>query len=226
MVEKMELEIDETEVVKMEEEKRTAEVSKKPIKSKLYLGLVLLLVLIIAGMGLYIALGEDKEEVKPAVVSFKDIGLLVTQESRSTALNNIEDAREVDLKLIKFKIPATRSQIIYGFDVVVKAGIDFEKIEWEIKNSKIEVTVPKAFVTDKYVDPDSRRYYYQNESIFTNITDEEANKLENKKFKETVEQIVESGLCQRAEKNAEVIIKNFFLKEEQYKDYEIIIDWI
>lgn len=60
--------------------------------------------------------------------------------------------------------------------MVVKAGIDFNKITWSVKNKTITVKMPESKILSCELDMDSFKVYHEEESIFTKITLKDNNK--------------------------------------------------
>ena len=77
---------------------------------------------------------------KTTKLGFEDIGELATQEAHCTEVNVTDRAK----KLFGVKVPFTQSKYIYSYDVVVKAGIDFNKIKWSVNDKTITVEMPEA----------------------------------------------------------------------------------
>ena len=129
-----------------------------------------------------------------------------------------EAARE----LFGLTIPFTESKYIYSYDIEIKAGFDFEEIEWEEKGNTIEVRLPEAEILSSEIDLDSFKIYHEDESIFREITMSENNEA-LKSMKENEEKdAVENGLLENARSNAEEILTGFFGNVYDMDEYEIV----
>ena len=129
-----------------------------------------------------------------------------------------EAARE----LFGLTIPFTESKYIYSYDIEIKAGFDFEEIEWEEKGNTIEVRLPEAEILSSEIDLDSFKIYHEDESIFREITMSENNEA-LKSMKENAEKdAVENGLLENARSNAEEILTGFFGNVYDMDEYEIV----
>lgn len=147
-------------------------------------------------------------EAKTTKLGFEDIGELATQAAYSTQVNMTEAWRE----LFGIQIPFTQSKYIYSYDVVIKAGLDFGEIQWEVDEdaAAILVKLPKARILSSEIDLDSFKVYYESESIFRPITLEENNAALTE-LKQTAEtDAVANGLLDNARSNAEMILRGFF----------------
>lgn len=180
---------------------------------------IILTVILIAIAIVVIGLGKNIwSESKTTKIGFEDIGELVTQAAYCTEVNVTEDAKE----LFGIAIPFTQSKYIYSYDIDIKAGFNFEDIEWKLNGQKIEVKLPKAKVLSNDIFLDSFKIYHEKESIFNKITLTENNEA-MKQLKESAEKnAVGNGLLDNARINAESILIGFFSKVYDLDKYEII----
>ena len=75
-------------------------------------------------------------------LGFEDIGEMATQSAYCTEISMTEADRE----FFGISIPFTQSKYIYSYDVEIKAGYDFGKIQWSVdeETKTIEVKLPEA----------------------------------------------------------------------------------
>lgn len=111
---------------------------------------------------------------------------------------------------------------IYSYDIVIKAGIDFEEIEWSEKGKKIEVKLPEVKILSSEINPDSMKIYYEEESIFRQISLEENNEAQSKMRQQAEEDAINSGLLDNARSNAETILRSFFASQYDLQEYEVV----
>ena len=174
------------------------------LTNKLVIALIIIAVLGGISLGVKQVAFTDNKTTK---LGFEDIGEVnVTDQSK---------------KLFGIKIPFTQSKYIYSYDVVVKAGIDFNKITWSVKNKTITVKMPESKILSCELDMDSFKVYHEEESIFTKITLKDNNKSFEKLKATAKKDANANGLLSNAEKNAKTIINSFFWKEYNKDEYKI-----
>ena len=107
-----------------------------------FLGWIILAVLVIV-----LALGIGKTLVnsqKTTQIGFENIGELATQAAYCTEVNVTEASRD----LWGVTIPFTQSKYVYSYDIILKAGLDFGQIQWDVdeRNHVIHVRLPEIRV--------------------------------------------------------------------------------
>lgn len=176
-----------------------------------------LLIAIVAAIGVGVRV-INVSESKTTKIGFEDIGEMATQSAYCTEVNVTEDAKE----LYGMRIPFTQSKYIYSYDIVIKAGYDFNEIEWKEKNKTIEVKLPEAKVLSNELDMDSFKVYHEEESIFSKITLEENNDAVKKMKLNDQENAIANGLLENARSNAETMLTGFFADEYDLDEYKIV----
>lgn len=176
-----------------------------------------LLMAIVAAIGVGVRV-INVSESKTTKIGFEDIGEMATQSAYCTEVNVTEDAKE----LYGMRIPFTQSKYIYSYDIVIKAGYDFNEIEWKEKNKTIEVKLPEAKVLSNELDMDSFKVYHEEESIFSKITLEENNDAVKKMKLNAQENAIANGLLENARSNAETMLTGFFADEYDLDEYKIV----
>lgn len=155
---------------------------------------------------------------KTTKIGFEDIGELATQSAYCTEVNVTEAARE----LFGITIPFTQSKYIYSYDIVIKAGFDFNEIEWSESGNTIEVRLPEAKILSSEIDLDSFELYLEDESIFREITMTENNEALKSMRQSAEDDAIANGLLENAHSNAETILTGFFGNVYDLDEYEII----
>lgn len=155
---------------------------------------------------------------KTTKIGFEDIGELATQSAYCTEVNVTEAARE----LFGITIPFTQSKYIYSYDIVIKAGFDFNEIEWSESGNTIEVRLPEAKILSSEIDLDSFELYLEDESIFREITMTENNEALKSMRQSAEDDAIANGLLENARSNAETILTGFFGNVYDLDEYEII----
>ena len=176
-----------------------------------------LLIAIVAAIGVGVRV-INVSESKTTKIGFEDIGEIATQSAYCTEVNVTEDAKE----LYGMRIPFTQSKYIYSYDIVIKAGYDFNEIEWKEKNKTIEVKLPEAKVLSNELDMDSFKVYHEEESIFSKITLEENNDAVKKMKLNAQENAIANGLLENARSNSETMLTGFFADEYDLDEYKIV----
>ncbi len=171
-----------------------------------FLGWIILAVLVIV-----LALGIGKTLVnsqKTTQIGFENIGELATQAAYCTEVNVTEASRD----LWGVTIPFTQSKYVYSYDIILKAGLDFGQIQWDVdeRNHVIHVRLPEIRVLSNEIDLDSFQLYHEAESIFREITMEENNAALTDLKKQAETHAIENGLLDGARQNAEIILTGFF----------------
>lgn len=178
------------------------------------------IILIIAGI-VILFIGVSRyflTESRTTKLGFEDIGELATQTAYCTEVNVTEAARE----LFGMTIPFTQSKYIYSYDIQIKAGLDFEEIEWEVNGSTIEVRLPETKILSSEIDLDSFKVYLEDESIYREITLEENNEALKSMKQSAEDDAVANGLLENARSNAETILTGFFGNVYDMDEYEIV----
>lgn len=186
------------------------------LKAKVLIGILSVAAVVVLLAGLKSVFFTESNITR---LGFEDIGELATQVAYCTEVNVTEASQE----LWGFKIPFTQSKYIYSYGVTVKAGIDFQKIQWEQdkKNKVIRVELPEVKVLSCEIDPESFKLYHEAESVFRQITLEENNEAMIGLKDSAEKNAVANGLLTNAEENAKEILKGFFGQAFDLEEYRI-----
>lgn len=188
---------------------------KKNFTKKIIIGIIILVAIIFAVIGVREFISFESKTTK---IGFEDIGELATQTAYCTKLNVIDNSKN----LFGATIPFTQSKYIYSYDIVIKAGFNFEDIKWKENGAIIEVELPEAKVLSSDIDLDSFRIYHEEESIFNQIRMTENNKAMKDLKQKAEEDAIANGLLENARTNVEVILTGFFGNVYDLEKYEII----
>lgn len=190
---------------------------KQYFVGKLIIGIVIVLAIIGIIIGLKKFVFSDSKTIK---IGFEDIGELATQSAYCTEVNVTDASR----KLFGVEIPFTQSKYIYSYDIVIKAGYDFEKIKWDVSGNTIKVKLPEAKILSNDIKLDSFKLYHEDESVFRQITMTENNDA-IKSMKEKAEKdAITNGLLENARSNAETILTGFFANAYDLEEYKIVFE--
>lgn len=184
------------------------------LKTIVLLVLVIILAITVAGLGFKVS---HTTESKTTKLGFEDIGEFATQSAYCTEVSATANAR----KLFGHNLPFTQSNIVFSYDVVIKAGYDFSAITWDVHDTTITVKLPEVKVLSCEVKEDSFKKYVEDESIFTPFTLDDNNNA-MKALKETAQtDAIANGLYENARSNAETMLTTFFSSAYDMDQYTI-----
>lgn len=188
---------------------------KKYLAKKIIIGIFILVAIVAVVIGLRKIVSSESKSTK---IGFEDIGEMATQTAYCTELNVTDKSRN----LFGVTIPFTQSKYIYSYDIVIKAGFDFNDIKWDKNGTSIEVKLPEAKILSSEIDLDSFKVYHEDESIFTKITITENNEAMKDLKQKAEEDAIINGLLKNARTNVETILTGFFGNVYDLEKYEII----
>ena len=184
------------------------------LKNIVLIALVVVLAITVVGLGFKVS---HTTESKTTMLGFEDIGEFATQSAYCTEVSATANAR----KLFGHNLPFTQSNIVFSYDVVIKAGYDFSAITWDVHDTTITVKLPEVKVLSCEVKEDSFKKYVEDESIFTPFTLDDNNNA-MKALKETAQtDAIANGLYENARSNAETMLTTFFSSAYDMDQYTI-----
>ena len=184
------------------------------LKNIVLIALVVVLAITVVGLGFKVS---HTTETKTTKLGFEDIGEFATQSAYCTEVSATANAR----KLFGHNLPFTQSNIVFSYDVVIKAGYDFSAITWDVHDTTITVKLPEVKVLSCEVKEDSFKKYVEDESIFTPFTLDDNNNA-MKALKETAQtDAIANGLYENARSNAETMMTTFFSSAYDMDQYTI-----
>ena len=145
----------------------------------------------------------------------REMGELNTAEYYFSRTENVENTKQLDLTSLgidfKADIPLTTNSFTYSYDGEIKAGIDFTQVTVEVDNETKTITVklPETKITSSEIDPDSYKLYSVTNNILNPISPDDFALSLSDLIHTEEERAIEKGLLQKAQKNAEVLIRNF-----------------
>ena len=165
-----------------------------------------------------------KPDITPQFVTndieatISDIGELATSEYRYTIS---QTAKKDDVKLIGISIPFTSSHVLYSYQGVIKAGIQFGEITIHVNETDktVFVELPETEILSEEVFQDSLIVYDESYSPFNTFTFSDMN-LSVADLKDTAKKdAVKNGLLDAARENAITILNstvNSFYDTDEY----------
>ncbi|WP_337606847.1 DUF4230 domain-containing protein [Claveliimonas sp.] len=188
---------------------------KEHLLGKALAGLLILAAIVAVIIGIKKVAFSENQTTK---IGFENIGELATQSSYCTQVNVTDSSK----KLFGASIPFTNSKYIYSYGITIKAGYDFNEIDWNEKGNIIEVKLPEVKILSSEIDQDSFKVYHEDESVFNQVTLEENNEALTKLKEQAQTDAIESGLFENARDNAETILTSFFGNVYDLNEYEIV----
>ena len=194
----------------------------KDLKKKLYLFITLLLAIaLILLLGCKIKKLQDELQYlkdNPVVVDpitpvidlkvleseIKAIGELATMEYIYTNAARFSDSRQI----LRWNIPLTEKAFVMKWDGVIKAGINIEEVNIDIKEKTklIIIHLPKAEILSHDPDRNSVEVFDEKNGLFNSVKVEDQVKFEAICEEEMNQRAIENGLLEKAEENAKNII--------------------
>lgn len=167
---------------------------------------------------------EQKEQIKelnesPMVVSpvaprinlevirseISNIAELATTEYLFTDAAEFSDSKQIK----NWNIPLTKKSFVLKWSGIIKAGVDLKNVAIDVDEDEksIVVSVPSATILSYTVDSDSVEVLDEKDNIFNNITIDDKVKFDAKTENAMKQRAIENGLLEKAQKNAEDILK-------------------
>ena len=137
----------------------------------------------------------------------RDMGRLITEEYYFTEVISFSSIKEV----LKIEWKITESSFLASYDGVVNAGLDFSAavIEKDEERKLIRIGLPAAEIQDVVIDPESLTVYSEKSGLGNRITLEDYNNSLIELEKNASRSAVEKGILERADRNAERIVRSF-----------------
>lgn len=199
---------------------KVLKLAPRKIKIAVIIGCVLLALL--TALNIYQYVHPDPGPVideQPIQLGFKNIGELATQVAYYTEIVSEKDYRT--FFGTNWNVPGTKYHVIVSFNGVIKAGLDFEKIEYKLDDEAKLVTInlPEIEILSNAIDHDSMTVWYEQLNVFNPSSIEKSNELFVKLEESGEKHAIENGLLDNALLNAETIIVN--ICEAQLPDYTV-----
>ena len=186
--------------------------------TKVKIGILIALLLIIAVGGGWIFLYNGKEKVDTEYISavLQKSSELTTAKFNYTGMSEYEDT---GIPIIN------KSDFIMVYKATARAGIDMEKVEIEVKDDMkiIYIKIPKAEVLDVKVDTETIKYFDTKFALLNVNEKEDSNKAIALAEKSAEKEIANVGVLEMADEQAETLIKGL-LKDVVPEDYKMKIE--
>jgi hypothetical protein len=190
-------------------------------------GFMVLIVIAAIASAFFIGFKIARDNQEPAIIAImsiegtiKDIGELATAEYGYTIAQTTDKPNR---KVVGFEIPFTSSKVIYSYEGLIKAGINFNKIEVTVNeaNKTIFIELPDAEILSSEVDFDSLIVYDAKYNPFNVFTFSDMN-LGLTALKEKAEEsAITNGLLIRAADNAQSILRTTVMSFYDPGEYKV-----
>ena len=186
--------------------------------------IVFLLIFGSIGFGAYYLLNQPAQQ--PEVIThdieatISDIGELATSEYRYTISQSAEKPK---LSVGFVSIPLTGTRVLYSYQGVIKAGIQFGDITINVNDAQntVYVELPEPEILSEEVFQDSLIVYDEAYSIFNTLTFEDMNLSVSNLKKTALDDAIKNGLIDSAYDNAVTIINSTISSFYNTDEYEI-----
>jgi len=151
------------------------------------------------------------------------IGELATQVGYFTNVQVIENTRDI----WGIKIPFTQSKYVFSYDGTIKAGVDFEKIDWKVNEMKKEILLkmPPVQIISNEINMDSLEVYDEKKNIFCPLKLDDMNQSLAEFKKESEDKAKANGLFESAKANAELLVTGFMSGAYDPNAYTFVFEW-
>lgn len=152
----------------------------------------------------------------------KDIGELATQAGYFTIVSVIDDS----IKIRNWSVPFTSSKYIFSYDGVVKAGLDFADLSFDVDevNHTVTVQLPATKLLSIEIKEDSLEIYDERKNIFTPLDLSDIQDSREDMLEEIKQKANEQGLLEQATENAKVLIQGFLSGHYDPNEYEYVFN--
>lgn len=186
--------------------------------------IVIFLLAVLKFTGLVDITGFNRtNDASVARLRLKEIGELATQAAYYTGVSTIDDNRVVRLIGKQLDVPFTNTKIIYSYDGVIKAGMDFSSIEFSVDEASktIRISLPEIRILSNEIDSNSLKVYDERHSAFTLIRAERFGESIGTLKKEAEENAINKGLLTEARRNAETLLSGFLSAGFDMNEYSL-----
>lgn len=129
--------------------------------------------------------------------------------------------------VLKFKglnLPFTNKRFIVKYSGYIKAGIDLENVEIDMKNKDtVSLRMNKPEIVENVISEEDVYFYDEKDSIFNKISFADLYTVLIEEKEKMKQEVIEKGILNDAEKNGEEILKSF-LKGMGFQKINIIFE--
>ena len=185
----------------------------------IFFGIILLILNSLGVIGFTIE-KESETNVSGILTEIKQISQLDTVEMY---FNEILDYSE-SLNISGIEIPFTEKKFIFIVKAKVQSGIDLSTLtedDIKIVDKKLILTLNRARITSKEIL--EYNAYSENDGLFNKVSNEDTLKTLNEFRVRLEKQAIESGILEKAEANAKIVLESFLrlFNPEEIEEIEI-----
>lgn len=148
---------------------------------------------------------------------------LVTQKYIYTS----SDGMEADQTWIfGWTLPFSSKKIVITYDGTIKAGVDLSQATIEINNKLVNITLPHSRITQNDIPQESISVVELEDGLFNKVTIDDYNEFVSQQKIVMEQKVINRGLLDDADKEAERIIKSFLSALPGMNGYEVKIDFV
>lgn len=186
--------------------------------------LILVVVLAIALGAVLVLNWGNHTQISSRTVKFgfENIGEMATQAGYFTNVQVVEGDRDI----FGIVVPFTHKKYIYSYDGVIKAGIDFSKVQVSVDDLRkiIHVKLPDTAILSTEIDEDSLQIYDETNNAFNRLKLTDINQSLVALKEEIQKTAVEQGILQNATQNAQQLLRGFISNVYDLTVYTIAFD--
>lgn len=192
--------------------------SKKAIGGLILIFIICLLIFF-AGMRYASRSSEPKITSTTIVQELKEVSDLTVLEYNFTKVGKFQNS----LQLNGWDIPLTTKSFLLTYQGQLKAGIDMSKIDAQVEDKNIIITLPDVAILSNIIDENSIEVYDESTNIFNPIRIGDYAAFATQQKDKAEEEAIENGLLSQAATKAEDAIRRFLTMIPQNKE-EYTID--
>jgi len=153
---------------------------------------------------------EKKLDIQTVEDGLRSMGTLLTAEYYFTDVQHLTKDSKLNLWADK-TITYGETSVLFSYDGVVTAGLDFSAIELKTSETPGEfiVYVPKSRIQNVDIDPNSFVLYSEKNNWINPLSMNDVNDSLIALEKDATEQALARGILETADENAQLLIRNF-----------------
>lgn len=145
---------------------------------------------------------------------------LTTLKYKYTKVGSFENQSE----FYGYKIPFTLKKFIISYDGEINAGVDLEKMEVNVNENQINITLPEGEILSHEIDEESIKIFDERNSVFNLLTLEDYSNFRADEKVKTEQEVIEEGLLLEAkETTKEALVELLNINPQIAEEYEIVI---
>lgn len=177
---------------------------KKSFKNKLIIILVIALI-IVAGFS-YNRMSIDRQTNLLSNTIEEQISNIVELSTVQYNYTNIVEYND-NLQFKNLNLPFTNKNFIVKYDGYIKAGIDLESVDIDVKDrDNIDISMNKAEILENVISEEDVYFYNEKDSVFNKLKFDDLYSVLVEEKQKMKEEITEKGILNDAEKNGEKIM--------------------